>query len=276
MSLYRFPRTNGFFREIFVSRKERAMLSAEELERYRRQIMIQGLGKEGQEKLKRSKILVAGVGGLGSPAALYLAAAGVGNLRIVDCDSVELSNLNRQILHWSQDIGRNKVDSAGTKLQALNREIKVETLRERISEDNARDLVGDCDLILDAMDNLETRYILNRTALEKKVPFCHGAIRGFEGRAMSVLPGKTACLMCIYHGARVSEKVPVMGVTAGIIACVEATEAIKYILGIGQLLTNRFLVYDGLNMRFSEVKVSRNPACPHCSGVNARGLETGS
>ncbi len=240
------------------------MLTRDELERYQRQIMIEDLGIEGQEKLKRARVLVAGVGGLGSPAALYLAAGGVGNLRIVDCDTVELSNLNRQILHWSPDLGRNKVDSAGTKLRELNRETMVETINERITQDNIKDLVSDCDVILDAMDNLETRYLLNKIAQEMKVPFCHGAIRGFEGRAMTIIPGKSACLMCLYHGAKTKEKVPVIGVTAGVIACIEATEAIKYLTGIGQLLTNRFLVYDGLSMRFLEIQVARNPACPHC------------
>jgi molybdopterin/thiamine biosynthesis adenylyltransferase len=241
------------------------MLSAEELERYKRQIMIQGLGEEGQEKLKRARVFLAGVGGLGSPAALYLAAAGVGNLRIVDSDVVELTNLNRQILHWTKDVGRNKVDSAGSKLRELNPQVNVETIKERISEDNVRDLLSGYDLIVDAMDNLPTRYLLNQAAMEKKIPLFHGAIRGFEGRAMTIIPGKTACLMCIYQGVNISEKVPVIGVTPAIIASIQATEAIKYITGIGQLLTNRFLVYDGLNMRFTEVRVSRNPACKHCS-----------
>lgn len=240
------------------------MLSGEELDRYKRQIMMNNFGEGGQEKLKRSRVLVAGLGGLGSPAAIYLAAAGIGNLRIVDSDKVELSNLNRQILHWTKDVGRSKADSAGEKLYQLNRETKIETIKERITEDNVSDLVSGCDLILDAMDNLETRYLLNRIAITRKIPFCHGAVHGFEGRAMTVIPGETACLMCIYQGANVNEKVPVIGVTPGIIACIEATEAIKYITGIGKLLTNRLLVYDGLNMRFTEIQVSRNPACQHC------------
>ena len=241
------------------------MLSATELERYTRQIMIPGLGEEGQEKLKKARVLVAGVGGLGSPAALYLAAAGVGNLRLVDSDVVELTNLNRQILHWNRDIGRNKVDSGSNKLKEFNPEVRIEALKERITEDNVKDLVSGCDLILDAMDNLETRYLLNRAGIDQKVPICHGAVRGFEGRAMTILPGQTACLMCIYQGASVHEKVPVIGVTPGIIACIQAAEAVKYITGIGQLLANRFLVYDGLNMRFNEVRVARNPECRHCS-----------
>lgn len=245
------------------------MLSAEELERYKRQIMANGFGEEGQEKLKRARAFIAGVGGLGSPIALYLAAAGVGNIRIVDSDIVELSNLNRQILHWTSHLGWNKIDSAREKLGQFNPETKVETIKEKITEANVRDLVGDSDIIMDAVDNLETRYILNKASVDKKIPFCHGAIREFEGRAMTVVPGKSACLMCLYRGVKVSEKVPVIGATAGVIGCIQATEAIKYITGLGQLLVDRMLVYDGLNMRFLEIKVSRNPACLHCGGPEA-------
>jgi molybdopterin-synthase adenylyltransferase len=240
------------------------MLSGNELERYRRQIAISGFGREGQEKLKLARVFLAGLGGLGSPAALYLAAAGVGYLKVVDCDTVELSNLNRQILHWNQDLGCRKVDSGGSKLRQLNDAIQIEAIHEKISPNNAADLVGDCDLILDALDNLEARYLLNQVALSRKIPFCHGAISGFEGRAMTVIPWKTACLMCIYQGARVSEETPTLGATAGVIACIEATEAIKCITGIGEMLTDRYLIYDGLNMRFHEIKLARKPDCPHC------------
>jgi molybdopterin-synthase adenylyltransferase len=243
------------------------MLSSSELERYKRQIILPGLGEAGQEKLKKAKVFVAGVGGLGSPASLYLAAAGVGNIRIVDSDTVELHNLNRQILHWTNDIGKNKVGSANSKLKQLNPEIKIETFKERITADNAKDLVGGYGLILDAMDNLTTRYILNLTAIELGIPFIHGAVHGLEGRAMTVLPGQTACLMCIYQGATVTQKPPVVGATPGIIACIQVTEAIKYITGIGKLLTDRLLIYDGLNMRFGEIRVNRNEACQHC-GIN--------
>jgi len=240
------------------------MLSENELERSRRQIAIPGFGREGQEKLKRARVFLAGLGGLGSPAALYLAAAGVGYLRVVDCDTVELSNLNRQILHWKNDLGRSKVDSGASKLSQLNDAIQIEAIHEEIAESNAADLVGDCDLILDALDNLEARYLLNQTALSKNIPFCHGAISGLEGHALTVMPWKTACLMCIYQGARAREEPPVLGATAGVIACIEATEAIKYITGTGELLTDRYLIYDGLNMRFHEIKLARKPDCPHC------------
>lgn len=240
------------------------MLSPDELVRYQRQIMIPGLGEAGQEKLKRARAFIAGAGGLGSPAAIYLAAAGVGTIRIVDQDTVELGNLNRQILHWNRDIGRYKIDSAGEKLRALNPEVKIETLREKITGVNISDLCAGYDLIIDAVDNLPTRYILNRAAVEKKIPIFHGAVSGFEGRAMTVIPGQSACLMCLYRGVVVSSKTPVIGVTPAIIACIQASEAIKYITGIGQLLANRFLVYDGLNMKFTEIKVTRDPHCKEC------------
>ena len=240
------------------------MLNEYERQRYDRQIILRGFGEEGQEKLKRAKVVVAGGGGLGSPSSIYLAAAGVGTLRIIDHDTVELSNLNRQILHWDKDIGRNKVDSAAEKLEQLNKGISVEALDETITEDNVSELVSNFDVIVDAMDNLETRYLLNRVAIKKHIPFVHGAIHGFEGRAMTVIPGETACLRCIYRGPVPQEKFPVIGVTPAIIGCIQATEVIKYIVGTGRLITDRLLVYDGSNMKFTEFSVKRDPACEHC------------
>ena len=240
------------------------MLTTEERERYDRQIMIRGIGEEGQEKLKQAKVVVAGSGGLGSPASIYLAAAGVGTIRMIDHDRVELSNLNRQILHWDKDIGRNKVDSAAEKLSQLNRSVKIEAVEETIDEVNISRLVAGFDLIVDAMDNLPTRYLLNKAAIDNQIPFIHGAVYGLEGRVMTIIPGKTACLRCVYRGLIPEEKFPVIGVTPAVIGCIQATEVIKYVAGIGKLLTNRLLVYDGLNMRFTELTVSRDPDCEHC------------
>ena len=241
------------------------MLTADEKERYDRQIMIAGFGEEGQEKLKRARVFIAGAGGLGSPTAIYLVAAGVGTIRVVDHDRVELSNLNRQILHWDKDIGRRKVDSAAEKLKKLNQGVEIEAIAQTISEANISQLVAGFDLIVDAMDNLPTRYLLNKAALEKNIPFFHGAIYGFEGRAMTIVPGKTACLWCVYRGGLIpKEKFPVVGVTPAVIGCIQATEVIKYIVGIGELLTNRLLIYDGLNMKFTELKVKKRPNCEHC------------
>jgi len=240
------------------------MLSAGELERYNRQITIDGFGEDGQDKLKRAKVFIAGAGGLGSPISMYLTAAGVGTIRIADHDRVELSNLNRQVLHWEKDIDKSKVDSAVEKLKQLNQVVEIEAINETITEANASELVSDSDLIVDAMDNLPTRYLLNKVALDKGIPFFHGAIYGFEGRAMTIIPGKTACLMCIYRGAVIEGKFPVVGVTPAVIGCIQATEAIKYIVGTGELLTNRMLIYDGLSLRFSEFLVRKDPNCKHC------------
>lgn len=243
------------------------MLSTEELERYDRQIMISGFNVDGQEKLKQAKVIVAGCGGLGSPAAIYLAAAGVGTIRIIDHDKVSLSNLNRQILHWDRDISRNKVDSASEKLKQLNKHINIEPVSETISEDNIARMIEGFDIIVDAMDNLPTRYLLNKTAIKNNIPFFHGAVYGLEGRAMTIIPGETACLKCVYRGIIPQEKFPVIGVAPGVVACIQATEVIKYIVGIGTLLKNRLLVYDGLNLKFTELTVIRDPNCEHCGHI---------
>ena len=241
------------------------MLTGEELERYSRQIMIPQIGEKGQEKLKRAKVFIAGVGGLGSPVSIYLTAAGVGHLRMVDHDRVDLTNLNRQVVHWSGDVGKRKVESAQEKLNKLNPNVTVETLSVTISEENASELITGFDLIVDAMDNLPTRYLLNKKAIEHGIPFFHGAVNGFEGRAMTVIPGKTACLRCLYRGPVPESKFPVIGVTPAVIGCIQATEVIKYLVGSGELLGNRLLAYDGLNMKFTEFKVQRNPQCEHCA-----------
>ncbi|MFH1032233.1 MAG: HesA/MoeB/ThiF family protein [Chloroflexota bacterium] len=240
------------------------MLTERERQRYERQMMIRGFGEEGQEKLKRAKVVIAGGGGLGSPASIYLTAAGVGTLRIIDHDKVELSNLNRQILHWDKDVGRAKVESAAEKLSQLNPNVKVEAVKEKIDESNINRMVAGYDVIIDAMDNLPTRYLLNKAAIENKIPFIHGAVYGLEGRVMTILPGESACLRCIYRGLIPQEKFPVIGVTPAVIGCIQATEAIKCIVGIGKPLTNRLLVYDGLNMKFTELKVRRSQDCEHC------------
>ena len=248
------------------------MLTADELERYERQIMIAGFGVEGQEKLKRAKALIVGTGGLGSPVAIYLAAAGVGTIRIIDHDKVESSNLNRQVLHWDENIGMRKVDSAADKLQKLNPWVKIEAVTETVNEANVSQLTADVDLIVDALDNLPTRYLLNKAAIDKNIPFFHGAVYGFEGRAMTIIPGETACLKCIYQDAVTpQEKFPVIGVTPAVIGCIQATEVIKYVAGLGKPLTNILLNYDALEMKFTEFKVKRDPKCAHCGHLASKG-----
>jgi len=240
------------------------MLTPSERERYDRQIMIGEIGQEGQGKLKRSRVVIAGTGGLGSPIALYLTAAGIGTIRVIDHDQVALSNLNRQILHWEEDVGRKKVDSARAKLRNLNSMVEIQAIAETITEKNVSELLDGFDALVDAMDNLPTRYILNRCAIEKNIPFFHGAVNGFEGRVMTVLPGETACLRCMYRGLVPQEKFPVIGVVPAVIGSIQATEVIKYLVGIGKLLTNRLLIYDGLRVTFSEFRLNRNPNCDHC------------
>ena len=240
------------------------MLSYEEMARYDRQVIIPQIGVAGQEKIKQTRVLVAGVGGLGTPVANYLVAAGFGLVRLVDDGSVELSNLNRQTLHWETDVGKRKVDSAASKLRKLNNRVNIETAADRITAANASKLVAGCDAIIDCLDNLETRYVLNQAALENRLPYFHGAVYGFEGRAMTVIPGQTACLKRVYRTDLPPEKTPVVGVTPGIIGCIQVAELIKYVVGAGALLVNRMLVFDALTMKFSELKVKRDPDCSHC------------
>jgi len=247
------------------------MLTADERERYDPQIMLTEIGEEGQEKLKRASVFIAGAGGLGSPAAIYLTAAGIGRIRLVDHDRVDRSNLNRQILHWDNDIGRSKVESAIEKLNKVNPEVQIEAIEETITEANLAQLVAGSDLIVDAMDNLATRYLLNKAALDNDIPFFHGAINGFEGRAMTIIPRKTACLRCVYRGVIPEEKFPVIGVTPAVIGCIQATEVIKYIVGIGELLTDKLLNYDALNMEFTELKVKKDPHCEDCGHMKTTG-----
>ena len=241
------------------------MLSQDELQIYDRQIMMPELGTEGQEKLKKSKVFIAGAGGLGSPVCFYLAAAGVGTLIIADKDTVEMSNLNRQLLHWRKNVGYKKVESAREKISSLNNFINVETIDKTITEDNIFGLTEGCDAIVDAMDNIVTRFVLNKAAIKWNIPLFHGAVNGLEGRATTIIPGKTACIGCMYSVDVKLSKFPVMGVAPGLIGVIQATEVIKYIAGMGDLLENRLLIYDGMELKFKEFRLSRNPECGECN-----------
>ena len=241
------------------------MFSERERERYKRQMML--FGDEGQERLKKAHIFIAGAGGLGSPVSLYLAVAGVGTITIVDMDMVDQTNLNRQILHFDRDIGRKKTASAKEKLQEINPDITVNAIDVKIDETNAADLVGEADGIVDAMDNYPTRYLLNEVAIAKEIPLFHGGIRGFYGQATTIIPGTTPCLKCIFPKAPPMEVFPVVGVTPGIIGTVQANEVIKYLLGSGELLTNRLFIWDGMQVHAEEICVERNPACEACGGM---------
>lgn len=241
------------------------MINDMEQERYNRQILIDGIGLEGQEKLKKSKILIAGAGGLGSPVSLYLAAAGVGTIRIVDNDKVSLSNLNRQVLYRNKDIGAGKAETAKAKILELNPQISVDSITESISDDNVYDLAEGCDIIVDAVDNFATRYLLNDAAHKKNIPLIYGGVYGLEGALSTIIPFKTACLRCIFPGPPSPGTAPVLGATTGIIGSLQAMEAIKYIVGTGRLLTDRLLIFEGFSLKFREVTLRRNSGCPCCS-----------
>lgn len=238
------------------------MVSEKEADRYSRQMMLPGWGEEGQERLKAARVAVAGAGGLGSAVLLYLAAAGVGRIRIIDNDALSASNLNRQVLYTTMDMGKAKAVAATERLKEFNPWIDVEAVCCTITEENAADLVGDC-IIVDALDNLPTRRILNRVALTKDTPLFHGAVYGFEGRATTMIPERTACLNCLYREV-LPGRIPVVGVTPAVIGSIQAAEVIKYVVGIGDLLLNRLLMYDGNTMVFSEAKLKRDPYCEEC------------
>ena len=246
------------------------MLSKYESQRYARQIAIAGFGEKGQQKLRNARVVIAGAGGLGSPIAIYLAAAGVGKIRLIDRDSVDLGNLNRQILYHEEDIGELKVASARAKLESFNSTIKIEAINENIIEDNVFELVGDYDLIVDAMDNFPARRLLNRVAISRGIPFFHGAIHGFEGTATSIIPGSTPCLACLYKQDPGQNGTPVVGVAPAVIGSIQATEVIKYIVGIGELLTNRLLIYDGLSLKFMELTITKDPDCQECKHLRSK------
>ena len=236
-----------------------------DLKRYVRQLRI--FGEDGQKRLKNAKVTIAGAGGLGSVTATYLTVAGVGRIQIIDDDVVELSNLNRQMLHWEQDIGKKKAESFEEKLSQMNSEVDVVVTTQRIREDTIAEIITDADLIVDAMDNFQTRYVLNRLALHKKIPFFHGGVYGFEGQVTTIIPGETACLQCIFPESPEAETFPVIGATCSVIGGIQATEVVKYIVGVGGLLTNRLLIWDGVDARMEEFAVERNPACRACGDL---------
>lgn len=232
--------------------------------RYNRQMLIGGWGEEGQTRLKASRVFIAGAGGLGSPVSLYLAAAGVGEIGICDADRVELSNLNRQILHTDARIGDLKAMSAAQTLQALNPEITVIPHPDRQDEDSVEGVVGNPDIVVDCLDNYDTRYLLNTYCVRHGIPFVHGAISGMMGQVTFLLPPETPCLRCIVPEPPAEGVFPVLGVTPGLVGCIQAFEVVKYLTGIGTTLKGKLLLVDGSEMRFSSFTVERSPSCSVC------------
>ena len=246
------------------------MLSDLQVERYSRHIMLKEVGGKGQERLLNGKVLVIGVGGLGSPVALYLAAAGVGTIGIADADNVELSNLQRQISHNTGDIGRPKVISAKEKMLAMNPDITVKTYQKRINAGNVRAIIEEYDFIIDATDNFDSKFLINDACVLSGIPFSHGGVLQFDGQTITVKPGNSPCYRCIFPTPPPDDLIPtcsqagVMGVLPGVIGTIQATEALKFLLGKGDLLTGRLLTYDALHMKFREVLIRKNPGCPVC------------
>ena len=247
------------------------VLSSEQKQRYSRHLLIPEVGAKGQQRLLESKALLIGAGGLGSPAALYLAAAGVGTIGIVDFDVVDLSNLQRQILHTNDRVGERKVESARKTLNALNPDVNVVTHEEMLVADNVDRIIHGYDVIIDGTDTFETRYLLNDAAVAKNIPVIHASVFRFEGQLTTFIPYEGPCYRCLYPTPPPPELAPgcsvagVLGVVPGIMGMLQANEALKVLLGIGDTLAGRLLLFDALDTTFTELKLRRDPSCPVCS-----------
>lgn len=246
--------------------------SNEELERYSRHLILKEIGYKGQKKLAEAKVLIIGAGGLGAPAAMYLAAAGVGTIGIVDADVVDLSNLQRQIIHTTKDIGRSKVESAAESISAINPSINVRTYNTRIYSENILEIIEDYDFILDGTDNFPTKFLINDACVMVNKPFSHAGILRFNGQVMTVIPHESPCYRCVFENPPKKGEVPscseagVIGAMAGVIGSIQALEAIKYITGTGELLTGKMLTFDALTMNFRTVPIkNRRSDCQICS-----------
>ncbi len=249
-------------------------LTDPQIERYSRHIILEQVGGAGQEELLASKVLIVGLGGLGAPAALYLAAAGVGTIGLLDGDSVDLTNLQRQVIHHTSDVGRRKIVSAQEKIQAINPDVVVQTYDVWARADNIRPIIREYDFVIDGVDNFAAKFLINDACYFEQTPFSHGGILQFDGQLMTVVPDQSACYRCIFPAPPAPGSVPscgqagVLGVLPGVVGSLQATEAIKHLLGIGDLLTDTLLTYHALTMHFRRVPISRNPDCRLC-GPNA-------
>lgn len=246
------------------------MFTDEQIERYSRHIILKEVGGKGQKKLLDGKVLIIGAGGLGSPAALYLAAAGVGVIGIADADVVDVSNLQRQVIHHTPDVGKAKVLSAKEKMEAINPDVRVNAYQTWISAENILDIVKDYDFVIDGTDNFAAKFLINDACVMAGKPFSHGGILHFIGQTITVKPGESACYRCIFPTPPPRDSIPtcaqagVIGVLPGVIGSIQATEAVKFLIGVGELLTDRLLIYDAEGMEFRNVPIRKNPRCPLC------------
>lgn len=244
-------------------------LTEEQIERYSRHIILKDVGGTGQGKILNSRVLIIGMGGLGAPAALYLAAAGVGTIGIADGDVVDMTNLQRQIIHFTPDVGKSKVQSAIEKMNQLNPDVKVITHKEQILASNSKEIISDYDFIIDGTDNFPAKFLINDACVILKKPFSHGGILRFDGQTLTHVEG-SACYRCIFIKPPPPNAVPtcsqagVLGAVAGMLGTIQAAEALKFIIGKGELLTNRLLIFDAFKMKFRTVEIKKNPQCPVC------------
>ncbi len=242
----------------------------EQLERYSRHIILKEVGVKGQKKLLNAKVLIIGAGGLGAPAALYLAAAGVGTIGIVDADEVDLSNLQRQVIHTTDDVGKAKVKSAAETMQAINPDVTVKTYRTFVDSGNILDLIEEYDFVIDGTDNFPAKFLINDACVMAKKPFSHAGIIRFKGQLMTYVPKEGPCYRCVFENPPPKDAVPtckqagVIGAMGGVIGSLQAMEAIKYIIGQGDLLTGKLLTYDALSMNFRSIKLAKNCKCAVC------------
>lgn len=242
----------------------------DQLERYSRHILLENVGVEGQEKILQSKVRIIGAGGLGAPVALYLAAAGVGTITIVDGDKVELSNLQRQIIHFTKDISSPKVVSAAEKMTAINPDVKVNTIQEHVFAHNIRDIIRGADFVIDGTDNFAAKFLINDACVFESIPYSHGGILRFTGQTMTIIPGKSTCYRCVFTAPPPKNLIPtcsqagVLGAIAGMLGTIQAAEALKFITGAGTLLTDKLLTFDALDMHFRNVKLHKRSGCEVC------------
>jgi molybdopterin-synthase adenylyltransferase len=257
-----------FHNQFVMLNHDKGHLDTGGLARYVRQIIIPGIGREGQEKLRASHVLVAGIGGLGSLSSLYLCAAGIGHLTIIDSGSVQMSDLNRQIIYSETDIGERKAFVAKRRLSETNSDVEISPIALEIGEENVSELIRGVDVVVDGTDSFRTRVVLNAACVREKLPYVYGGISGLKGTATTIIPGQTPCLECfLTHKEATDSPIPVIGPIVGSIAAIQVMEVFKLILHLGDLLAGILLVFDGRKMTFGKFEIKRKQNCGVCSGV---------